>query len=242
MSRSVDEAGLDVEIWPTAAGALIFPALDRVVATRRVATVMSEVAPGSAVVLSDQDVRDGLLAEGAQQIRHVHTMRHHLHDVPAARSTSGLTLRTWQAGDADLLARALVAAYGPGHPDARGPDLGEAAASLANMVGDPDNLLMERATQVAVVEGQPVAAAVVVRSDHVTGWHGPWLMNMFRAPDPPLPGIGAAVLTRSLEILAADGEPHLGLAVTDTNPARRVYERLGFEYDFEGWILVLPDV
>jgi hypothetical protein len=30
------------------------------------------------------------------------------------------------------------------------------------------------------------------------------------------------------------------LAVTDTNPARRVYERLGFEYDLEGWILVLP--
>ena len=190
-----------MEIWPTAAGALLFPALERVSAGRRVAAVMSEVAPGSAVVLADQDVRDGLLAAGAQQIRHVHTMRHHLHDVPAARPTSGLILRTWQAGDAELLARAMVAAYGPGHPDARGPDLGEAAESLANMVEDPDNPLMERATQVAVVEGQPVAAAVVVRSDHVTGWNGPWLMNMFRAPDPALPGLGAAVLTRSLEIL-----------------------------------------
>ncbi len=229
-----------MEVWPTRAGTLIFPALDRVSAARRVAAVMSEVAPGSAVVLADQVVRDGLLAAGAQQIRHVHTMRHHLREVPAAPPTSGLILRTWQAGDAELLARALVAAYGPGHPDARGPHLGEAAGSLTNMVEDPDNPLMERATQVAVVEGQPVAAAVVVRSDHVTGWKGPWLMNMFRAPDPTLPGIGTAVLTRSLENLNADGEPHLGLAVTDSNPARRVYERLGFEYDFEGWILVLP--
>ena len=65
-------------------------------------------------------------------------------------------------------------------------------------------------------------------------------MNIFRMPDTRLPGLGAAVLTRSIEILKADGEGRLGLAVTDTNPARRVYERLGFGYDFEGWILVLP--
>jgi len=238
----MDEPRLDVEVWPTAAGSLVFPLLDRVTAARRVAAILSEVAPGSAVVLSDQEVRDELLAKGARQIRHVHTMRHHLHDVPAAQPGHGLTFRRWQAGDAERLAPALVAAYAPGHPDARGADLGEAAESLASMVDDPDNPLMERATQVAVVEGQPVAAAVVVLSNHVTGWNGPWLMNMFRAPAPALPGLGAALLSRSLEILRADGAPHLGLAVTDTNPARRVYERLGFQYDFEGWILVLPDV
>jgi hypothetical protein len=48
------------------------------------------------------------------------------------------------------------------------------------------------------------------------------------------------MLVRALELLHEDGESHLGLAVTATNPARRVYERLGFTYDFEGWIVVLP--
>ena len=43
---------------------------------------MSEVAPGSAVVVSIPDVRDGLLARGAEQVRHVHTMRHDLRDLP----------------------------------------------------------------------------------------------------------------------------------------------------------------
>jgi hypothetical protein len=240
MSRSLGEPELDVEVWPTRAGSLVFPRFDTVSADRRVAAVLSEVGSGSAVVLADQDVRDGLLAAGAQQVRHVHTMRHNLRGLPARQARPGLTLRPWQPGDAELLAQALVAAYGPGHPDARAPDIGEAAQSLLTMVEDPDNPLMEGATQVAVVEGQPVAAAVVVHSDHVTGWRGPWLMNMFRAPDPTLPGIGATLLTRSLELLTAAGESHLGLAVTDTNPARRVYERLGFEYDFEGWIIVLP--
>ena len=28
--------------------------------------------------------------------------------------------------------------------------------------------------------------------------------------------------------------------MTSTNPARHTYERLGFGYDFEGWVLVLP--
>lgn len=242
MSRSVDESGLGVEVWPTLAGSLVFPILDRVSADRRVAAVMSEVAAGSAVVVTIPDVRDGLLAQGAQQVRHVHTMRHNLRDLPTATANPGLTLRPWQQGDADLLAPVFVAAYGPGHPDTQSPDLGEAAEALVHTVEDPDNPLMERATHVAVAGGRPVGAAIVVHSDHVTGSRGPWLMNMFRAPDPTLPGLGAAVLTRALETLAADAESHLGLAVTATNPARRVYERLGFEYDFEGWILVLPAV
>jgi ribosomal protein S18 acetylase RimI-like enzyme len=65
-------------------------------------------------------------------------------------------------------------------------------------------------------------------------------MNVFRSPEPPVPGVGRAMLVRSLEVLHEDGESHLGLAVTATNPARHVYERLGFAYDFEGWIVALP--
>jgi ribosomal protein S18 acetylase RimI-like enzyme len=53
-------------------------------------------------------------------------------------------------------------------------------------------------------------------------------------------GTGATLVTAALAALRDAGETHLGLAVTSANPARRTYERLGFDYDFEGWILVLP--
>jgi predicted GNAT family acetyltransferase len=33
----------------------------------------------------------------------------------------------------------------------------------------------------------------------------------------------------------------MGLAVTAANPARRVYQRLGFVDDSEGWVLVTPE-
>ena len=240
MSHMVEGAGLHVDVWPARAGCLFFPVLDGVPNGSRVESLMSCVAPGSAVVIGDESVRDGLLERGAQQVRHLHTMRHTLRAVPVARVPAGLTLRGWRTGDADRLAPALVAAYGPDHPDAQGPDLDTAADSLEQMVDDPDNPLITSATQVATVNDTPVGAAFVLRSEHLSAWSGPWLMNMFRAPDPTLPGVGAALLTRALQILSAEGEASLGLAVTSTNPARRVYEKLGFEYDYEGWVLVLP--
>lgn len=200
---------------------------------------MSGVTPGSAVVIDDHDVRLGLLARGAKEVRHLHTMRHHLRDVHEVEPIPGLNLRSWESGDAERLAPALVASYGPEHPDAAGPDVAEATTSLVHMTDDPDNPVMGGATQVALLDGQPVGAALVLRSEHVLPWRGPWLMNMFRSPDPAVPGVGAAMLVRALDVLRADGEPHLGLAVTSSNPARRVYERLGFEYDSEMWVFVI---
>lgn len=239
VSGSTGEARLQFEVWPTPEGSLIFPALDQVRAGRRVEVLMSDVAPGSAVVIDDQDVRLGLLAHGAKQVRHLHTMRHHLRDVGKMAAVPGVSLRSWKSGDAERLAAVLVAAYGSEHPDAREPDVGKAATALAHAVDDSDNPLMRRATQVASLDDEPVGAALVLCSEHVTRWSGPWLMNMFRAPDPAAPGVGAAMLTRALDVLRADGEAHLGLAVTSSNPARRVYERLGFEYDSEMWVLVI---
>ncbi len=229
-----------MEVWPTPEGTLHFPALDDVRAAQRVESVLEALSPGALVVISDRVVRDGLLGQGAQEVRHMHTMRHDLRDLLPTHLTPDLSLRPWESGDAERLAAVLVAGYGPGHPDSRGPDLGEAAASLVHMVDDPDNPLMKGATQVALIRDRPMGAALVLRSEHVDRWRGPWLMNMFRAPDPTAPGVGAAMLTRALDALRAAGESHLGLAVTVTNPARRVYERLGFQYGFEGWVLVLP--
>jgi hypothetical protein len=91
-----------------------------------------------------------------------------------------------------------------------------------------------------VVDGRPVGASLVVRSEHVAAWSGPWLMNVFRDPGTPVRGIGPAMIVQSLRTLAASGESVLGLAVTATNPARRVYERLGFTQGLEAWIVVLP--
>ena len=235
----MSSADLHVEVWPINGGRLLFPQLDGLDSDAAAEAVATQAASGSAVGLSDPAVRDALLARGAVQVRHVLTMRREVVPVPSEPAPPGLELREWRDGDAELLAPALIAAYHAEHPDAETPDLGHATASLQGMAEDPDNPRL-RATSVAELDGHVVGAALVLRSEHVTAWKGPWVMNVFRAPDPRVPGVGRAMLVRALGVLRDDGESHVGLAVTATNPARRVYERLGFAYDFEGWVVVLP--
>ncbi|MGB9377365.1 MAG: GNAT family N-acetyltransferase [Mycobacteriales bacterium] len=220
-------------------GPLHFPVLEGMRAAQGVAAVLSALDPGSALFVDDEAVRDGLVARGARQVRHLLTMRHHLREVRPAPAVPRLSIRAWQEDDAARLAPVLVAAYGPDHPDPVGGDLDAITESL-RQGANADDPLMAMATQVAVVGGRPVGAAIVLLSTHVARFRGPWLMNLFRTPDPALPGVGVAMLTRAMEMLRDDGQSLLGLAVTSTNPARKVYERLGFEYDPEGWILELP--
>ena len=239
MSSSTDGTALQVEVWPVSDGSLYFPVPDGRPPASTVKTLLSQLSPGTAVVVGEAEVRDGLLAQGARQARHVLTMKRDVADAATAPEVPGLVLREWQSRDAGLLAPALLGAYDADHPDPATPDLAVAEKSLEGTAVDPANPRL-RATTVAEVAGRPIGAALVLRSEHVTGWKGPWVMNVFRAPDPHLPGVGLAMLVRALDVLREDGETSLGLAVTATNPARRVYERLGFSYDFEGWVLVLP--
>lgn len=239
MDGSGDEARLHVEAWPTSEGRLHFLLLDGAPPSVGVEAALAQLAPGSAVVTEDAGVREGLLERGARQVRHVLAMKREVATATTASAVEGLVLRSWRSGDAELLAPALVGAYDAQHPDAMSSDLAAAAQRLSGVAEDPDNPRL-RATTVAELGGRPVGAALVLRSEHVEGWKGPWVMNVFRAPDPALPGVGRAMLVRALDVLREDGETQLGLAVTATNPARRVYESLGFTYGYDGWVLVLP--
>jgi GNAT superfamily N-acetyltransferase len=201
--------------------------------------VLASYQPGSVVAVTRVDVRDALLARGATQVRHLYAMRHPLRTVPDLPA-EGISQRRWQDGDAELLAPVLNAAYGPGHPDPRPPDDVASAVALRDLTDDPDNPLIADASSVAVVDDRPAGAALVVRSEHITQWHGPWLMNVFRDPASPVRGIGPAMIVHALRTLAANGESTLGLAVTVTNPALRLYHRLGFSPDLEAWLVVLP--
>jgi GNAT superfamily N-acetyltransferase len=232
-------SSIRVEVWPTSQGDLHFVWLDGTPCADAVEDVFANLAPGTAVVIKDAAARELLLERGAQQVRHVLAMTRAVAPESVASDVPGLVLRSWQDTDAVLLAPALVGAYNAEHPDPTNPDLDVATRTLTAMAEDPANPRL-RATTVAELDGRPIGAAFVLRSEHVEGWKGPWIMNVFRAPEPEVRGVGAAMLVHALEVLREDGESSVGLAVTATNPARRVYERLGFAYDYEGWILVLP--
>jgi GNAT superfamily N-acetyltransferase len=91
-------------------------------------------------------------------------------------------------------------------------------AVLARMLGGGYGPLLD-CSGVALRDGRVVGAIVCTRLDGE-----PWVLEVFR--EPGARGAGRALLERALALCEG---PTLGLAVTEGNPAVRLYEALGFE-------------
>jgi GNAT superfamily N-acetyltransferase len=212
------------------------------------------------VVSGPEPLARDLLARGARPRRHAHTYSFDLgQPLPAAWASpvlpAGLRVTPCDREPEDLVA-AWRAAYTPGHPDHHDP------GSTADVVDQELRPLMDGSalgpllpcSGLVVDEAacppdaagtgaglEPVVAAVLVNgqdSDPPLG--GPWVAEVFRDPAPRYAGLGTVLLRRALALAAADGLPALGLAVTEGNPARRLYERIGFRHTDTAMTVVVP--
>ena len=59
-------------------------------------------------------------------------------------------------------------------------------------------------------------------------WDGPWVPDVFVRPDAQGRGIGERLVRYAVAAVADAGHGGLALSVTDGNPARRLYDRVGF--------------
>ncbi|MGW0064211.1 GNAT family N-acetyltransferase [Streptosporangium sandarakinum] len=179
-----------------------------------------------------------LVSRGARTLRHVHRMRCDLSDVrPAADAApDGLRFTPWDREPAEVFP-AWFAAYPPGHPDhrSRKMTLDDELAPLmrGEVMGPllPCGVLAVRDD--AGGEDEVVGGVLVADSND-----GPWVTEVFRHPDRSPRGLGSLMLSATLSRAAADGLAEIGLAVTEGNPARRVYETLGFRL-VGTWLTVL---
>jgi GNAT superfamily N-acetyltransferase len=81
-------------------------------------------------------------------------------------------------------------------------------------------------SRVALAEGAVVGAVLITDAPPRAPWPGgAFVADLFRAQDPRWAGLGGALLRRAM---AAAEAPRMGLSVTDGNPARRLYDALGF--------------
>jgi GNAT superfamily N-acetyltransferase len=138
------------------------------------------------------------------------------------------------AASAEELRPAHEAAYGPGHPD-RSVEVGQGLAPLleGGVVGP-----VMPCSRMAVVGGEPVGAAIVCDAPAEPPFGGPWLAELFRAPDER--GVGALLLDATLWQAAADGLRSIGLAVTEGNGARGLYEDAGFSLVLSAYTVRIP--
>lgn len=182
------------------------------------------------------DEAAALRATGARLVRHGHDMVLDLPagDLPEAPLPDGLTLRAGVEPDPSLT-RALLAAYPPGHLDARpgGRTYEEADSELADLLsGRSVGPVLRDPSATATDAAGAVAGAVIVTRIQPEAWGwpgGPWVAEVLVVPAWQGRGAGRALLRRAIVQCTAGGEPRIGLTVTDGNPAERLYRALGFE-------------
>jgi GNAT superfamily N-acetyltransferase len=143
-----------------------------------------------------------------------------LSDIPAPGAPAAS--RAVRADDGPALGRLALAAYtgtvdDPGESEAWHVE--DLTAALAGRYG---RLLTPVSTVVDADDGL-AAAALFVWWDEL-----PFLAFCLTHPDRQGEGLATALITHAARALAADGHRQVHLAVTETNPARALYARLGF--------------
>ena len=143
-----------------------------------------------------------------------------LSDVPAPSTPPAS--RPVRADDGPALGRLAMAAYSGGVDDPGEPEAWHVEDLTAALAGRYGRLLTPVSAVVDADDGLAAAALF-------TSWDDlPFLAFCLTHPDHRGRGLATGLITHAARVLAAEGHREVHLAVTQTNPARALYERLGF--------------
>jgi GNAT superfamily N-acetyltransferase len=205
------------------------------------ADVAMAAMPGHRLIVDDAALAEALIDRAATLVRAASLMVVTL-PVPSPGSpTPGVELRPLQDTPHEY-GEVMRRAYPPDHPDHEHGDAtpeGARATIRGYLSGEIVGPVIAEASAEAGLDGVLVGVAVVSEmpaDDEFDG--GPWITDLFVDPAAQGRGVGKALLGLAIERLTAAGRPTLGLAVTLGNPARRLYESLGFVDHGAFWNLI----
>jgi GNAT superfamily N-acetyltransferase len=130
--------------------------------------------------------------------------------------------RPVSAGDGTALGLLAYAAY-RGSVDDNGEHEAWHVADLTSALQDEYGRLLTPVSKTVPAGDELIAAAVFTWWDDL-----PLLAFCLTHPDHQRRGLATRLVTHAARELAAEGHEAMHLAVTETNPARALYERLGF--------------
>jgi GNAT superfamily N-acetyltransferase len=177
------------------------------------------------------EVAEALIAAGATAERRGHIYSHDLRSEMPAIPYTALTLRPASDFEPSDLVEACMEAYPPDHIDFLPGEDDPAVVErrLVELMHDGAIGPLMDCSRVAVdADGRVAGAALVVDMPRPVPFGGPWLAELFRRSDAR--GEGRRLLAATIHAAAGDGCRSFGLVVTDGNPARTLYERVGCRY------------
>jgi GNAT superfamily N-acetyltransferase len=195
---------------------------------------------GDVVATDDLDVSAAMADAGMPLVRHAHVMSADPAVVASYDVRADLRLAPLAEASLEQLADLRISAFPPGHPD-HAQDTREArVAAYSRELEDPESPVHE-ASRSAWLGDELVGTCLVVDARHFPGHVGPWVQSVARRPGEETRGVGAALLVSSAHGIAEEGGTYVGLAVTDSNPARMLYERMGWS-GRQMWLHLVPEV
>ena len=201
---------------------------------------------GHQVVVFDRgDVAEGLLERGGVLARHSLVMTLDLTGrLPAAPASVPVSIGPMASTRTAQYGAVLCRAYPPDHPDHESGDADPRAAAStieSYLRGEQVGAWIPDASLEATDQGGRVMGVIVISQIEASLAFagGPWITDVFVDPEFAGLGIGGALIAQAATLLATQGRPTLGLAVTASSPARRLYERMGFVTRHEIWRIAL---
>jgi GNAT superfamily N-acetyltransferase len=200
---------------------------------------------GWSITSTDNALVAAVVARGGTVTRRYALMTAPLDGLPTRRPVWPLELEavrlTARTPVTDDIIGLIRTAYPPGHPD-------EEVGTEADIRRDVGRILSGEwlgdllpFSRVLYDGSRPVGMAIVNRTPGQAPAGGLWLSEICRAPDRRYAGLGTQLLISVIEDCRDAGEQAMSLAVTEGNPARGVYERLGFSVSLSITKLRLPD-
>lgn len=195
------------------------------------------------VVSGTPELARALAAQGATVLRHAHTMRRDLRADPPPADWAGAPLREGvRAVPNDRAPEELLgawrAAFAPGHVDHFPGDDARAVAERLGplLAGKAIGPVLPSSLLAVDAEDRVIAGLTLTDRDG-----RPWVAEVFRDPGRGYRGLGGDLMRLAIADLAARGGEHLTLVVSEGNPARRLYESLGFRLADTSMTVIVPD-
>lgn len=203
------------------------------------ADALLDEVPGGRVDTDDEALVAALVARGGRLRRRAHDMEYDLsRPLPDLVELPGYAFAPVAAPEP--LAAVHRLAFAPGHVDHR-PDEDIDAMMRRVLAGEVIGPFVPAASWQVEHGGTVVGAVLVVDRPAFGGMSArAWILDVFVDPAHQGRGVGDALARRAVVGAREAGFAHVGLVVSDGNPARRTYERVGFVVTVSGTTVDLP--
>jgi len=201
------------------------------------ATLAARDLSGIRVATTQPSLADALVAAGGHVTRRGTQMVYDVRRAPPPDSwgdrglRDGVLLVDYPPVD-EQIAAAWLDAYPPEHPN-RDDTIVTVADSIADLAplrnGEATGPFSESSTVAVNAEGGVVGAVLVTLMPDNSMWSGPWIPDLFVVTALRGRGLGARLLRYAIAATEHSGADGIALTVSSGNPARLLYEKVGFE-------------